>query len=415
MLRPREGEFVMRSIPILLVPLVVTIPAACSTPGGGPLGFVIFDKNQHVAGAGPLFAIDEEQCINGTFLLTTFSGKVPASETPTCRRVREAIQNALPYGNLYDARDPYSTVRKDAAGNVLEPYLKRERNEVIGTFVWDSNKACGDYVRFLQTYQANVRSTSGILSQATAILATVVTGGATRGFAAASGIIGGAGNTLYEAHFANQTVALLVQAFDNARAEKLKHISDMMQCTPEQYPLTVAMADVYDYHTTCSVVAGLKQAQQAVADQRSPSLDSLAKMIDQIKQAQDQFAKISKPESGATGDTTMTGGDSTKKNGQSSGSNSGNVESGSASPGDSKPKPAQGDGSSPDKPDQGGADQGTTTSVPVCPFDAAKKQQQQQSKPTKTAKKVTKPKSNVKKTTPAKSNAKRAIRTKSAV
>jgi hypothetical protein len=74
-----------------------------------------------------------------------------------------------------------------------EPYTDRARNEVVNTLIMESNRKCGDYVQFLQAYQGNVRATSGIAAQMTAVLATVTTGGAAQGFAAAAGIASGSG------------------------------------------------------------------------------------------------------------------------------------------------------------------------------------------------------------------------------
>jgi len=243
----------------------------CSSPGGGPFGLVLFDKDRHVPSAGPLFSTAEDQCLSASFLLSVFSrtGQAP-EESPRCRSLRSQMQSFLPEGNLYALKNT--------------SYDKRSRNEVVNTLIMESNRKCGDYVHFLQAYQSNVRASSGILAQATAILATVTSGGTAQGFAAASGIIGGAGGTLQEASFANQTVAILVQAFDNARAEQLAEMTNLQQCTPAQYPLTRAMADVFRYHSSCSIVTGLQHAQRAVEEVRSPSLEGFMRTLKQIEE-----------------------------------------------------------------------------------------------------------------------------------
>ena len=65
-----------------------------------------------------------------------------------------------------------------------------------------------------------------------------------------------------------------------------------MQCSPAQYPLPQAIGDVFDYHTSCSLTTGLMQAQDAVDQQRSPDLDTLAKLADQVDAARAKLLKL---------------------------------------------------------------------------------------------------------------------------
>lgn len=363
----------------LIVSASLTALGGCSSPGGGPFGFVMFDPDQHVPGAAPLFAADEERCISASFLLSVFSQTAgPGDERPACSRLRAQIQTSLPFGSIY------------AAGP--QTYDARQRNEVVNTFILTSNERCGSYVRFLQGYQANVRATSGILAQATAILATVTSGGTAQGFAAASGIVGGAGNTLYEANFANQTVGVLTQAFDNARVQQLRDMTNLQQCTPEQYPLMRAMADVYRYHSSCSIVVGLQETQRAVEQARSPNLESFTRFLDQIRNAQTGIAALAQPpKQGGAGDGGGAGG-SAGGGGGGQGGGGGGSGGGGAGAGDGAGGGGAGPGGGVDRTQSGGAlgaqgggardgssvsvGPGGGTTPPSCPFGPSTAQNQ---------------------------------------
>jgi hypothetical protein len=81
---------------------VVALASACTSTGGGPLGFVMFDKNRHVPGAGPLFTPGEDRCLSATFFLSVFSnGDAPEAEKPFCSQLRAQMRSYLPFGNLY--------------------------------------------------------------------------------------------------------------------------------------------------------------------------------------------------------------------------------------------------------------------------------------------------------------------------
>jgi hypothetical protein len=321
--------------------------ASCSTPGGGPLGFVLFDKNQHVPGAGSLFAPDEEGCVTASFLLSTFSyTREEAGERPACQRLRVRLQSAL-------KADLFAPGVPDANGD-----WQRRRNEAIGTLIAASNDKCGAYVQFLQAYQGNVRATSGITAQATAILATVATGGLAQGFAAASGIASGAGNSLHQAHFANQTVAILTKAFDNKRVEQLRDMDSMMQCSPAQYPFSRAFADVQRYHASCSIVVGLQETQEAVEQKSSPNLDTYKQLLKELPEMQ----KLMAAASGASAPATAEAGTAEPKKAD------GTAEE-AKTPAQAKPPAAGKPDNAAPQPQPGRP--GLT--APVCPFASAQK------------------------------------------
>jgi hypothetical protein len=265
---------------------VSSILSSCSTTGGGPFGIVMFEKNQHVSGAGSLFAADEQPCLTASFLLSALSTANPdAGEPVVCQRLRSRLQHALGW------RDMFAPVPAHLANDE-----RRRRNEALSSLIAASNDKCGQYVQFLQQYQGNVRSSTGILSQATAILATISSGGTAQGFAATSGIASGVGTSLQQAHFQNQTVAMLTKAFDSRRSEMLRNMDGLMQCSVDQYPFARGFADVQNYHRACSIVVGLEEAQEAVEEKNSPSLETFTKLLEKLPALQATMKKISKAE-----------------------------------------------------------------------------------------------------------------------
>ena len=375
----------MRIVAALPALLCVTLTvSSCSTPGGGPLGFMMFDANHHVPAAEPLFTRAEDECLDASFLISIFSRMPPAkTERPVCVQLRQQIWASIPFTNLFDP--PRATT--PAADAALALYQKRQRDAVIGTLILASNKKCGDYVHFLQTYQGNVRVSSSLAAQAFATLATLVTGNGAQWLAAGAAFSSGAGNTVYEVHFANKTVAMLTKAFDNARLDQLRSIQDKMQCSADLYRLPAAIGDVMDYHTRCSLTTGLMQAEDAVDQQRSPNLDTLTKMAEQIDAARAKLAKL-----GGTASTSSSPGASSGATTTDSGGN----DSASSTTTNNQSKPAP---SVTPSTGTGSAAPPVEVHVPACPFTTAAAQakpQKPKPAPKAKAKSKTKPKANAK-------------------
>jgi hypothetical protein len=326
------------------------------------LGFVVFDENHRVSAAEPLFGKDEDLCLDSpTFLMSIYNknfdlvptagandlvstgregrnntrarkaagsaGSMSTAYETACRQVIATIRAALQIGSFGDAPAATDPLR------LSTPYTDRQRNEAVDALIAASNRKCGRYIAFLQQYDANINSTLGIAAQASAIIASVASGGTAQGFAAASGIAGGARGSLNNAHFQNQTIAVLTNAFENSRAQQRLEISRRQQCTPARYTLMRGLEDAFRYHSSCSIVFGLKQAQRAVEEANSPNLESFNKMLDQLAEAQSKVAKLN-GKSEASGTGTETGGAAdgaaapapqTSTTGNGTGSTSGNT------------------------------------------------------------------------------------------
>jgi hypothetical protein len=231
---------------------------ACATDGGGPLGIVAFDPNQHVAGAEPLFGRGDYMCLDKPeFLLSLYAPSAPALGSPpraSCETVRRGLAHAVGPVGKYDVR---------------------RRNEIIDALMATSEYKCGRYRNFLQTYDANINSSFGIFAQVAAIIATITTGGTAQGFAAAAAAAAGSRGTLNQAHFQNQAVGILAKAIDNVRATQRAEIIKREKDKVEDYTLMRGIQDVFAYHNSCSIIEGLKETQRAVEEVRMPSMATL--------------------------------------------------------------------------------------------------------------------------------------------
>lgn len=268
---------------LMLVSGLCFLSVACATPGGGPLGIVAFDPDQHVSSAEPLFGKGDATCLDDpTFLLTLYSPTgSDGPQTLICHKMRQAIGAALP------------VMSTPTLPNV-DRYTSQQRNEVIDALMAASDRKCGRYIAFLQQYDANVNSTFGIATQAAATLAAIATGGTAQALAAAAGIAGGTRNTLNQSHFNNQTIGVLANAFENGRSVQRTEISALQSLPPGQYTLMRGIQDATRYHSNCSIVVGLKEAQRSVEEAHSPSLSTMTTFLTNLQKVRGQMDALLK-------------------------------------------------------------------------------------------------------------------------
>jgi hypothetical protein len=277
----------MHKIARSLCAVAAALPTACATPGGGQFGMVLFDPKHHVSAAEPLFGDNDERCLDDpTFMLTLFAPLPDAqAKVDPCTRMKRAIA----WGLL-------------SHGVSVNGYNERARNEVVDALMAASDRKCGRYIAFLQQYDGNVNSTFGIGAQTAAILATVVSASAAPWFAAGAGIAGGTRGTLNEAHFNNQTIGVLANAFENVRRDQRVAIAELEAKPVKDYSLMRGIEDATRYHASCTIVVGLKEAQRDVEAARSPNLDTYKAMIKNLKEIQSGIADLQKKVPAPIGD-----------------------------------------------------------------------------------------------------------------
>jgi hypothetical protein len=269
----------------------------CADEGGGPLGIVLFDKTHHVAAAEPLFGKGEDRCLDSPGFLISITAKAPAATSAAQPRTRDPLADPACVRLSQTISGALQTPQNSATSS---GYDERQRNEVIDALIAASNRKCGRYTAFLQTYDANINSTFGIGALATAGLATVVGGeSASKALAAGSAFLTGTRSTFNEAHFRNRTIAVLATAFENARREQRQAITNFQQCKPAQYTMMRGIEDALRYHNTCSVVSGLDEAARAVQRANSPDLETMRKAMTEILAIRQQLAAAEAPPAAA--------------------------------------------------------------------------------------------------------------------
>lgn len=239
----------------LVLPVCCLLPAACATPGGGSLGFVALDPNQHVSGAEPLFGNRGRErdaaSLLGVFIPTSAGAAEPTNVHP-CTRIEHAMKWAL---------QSHPGTRIAGA-----PYSKEARNEVIGMLMADSDIKCDKYTQFIEQYNSNVKTGFGVLGHAATTIAAITTGGAAQALASGASIATNASSQLDKAHFQEQTIPIVVAAYQTARAEVRREIDRGMRKSAGDYALSTGMRDAVRYHSNCSVVAGIRATGQAVQE-----------------------------------------------------------------------------------------------------------------------------------------------------
>lgn len=268
------------------------LPAACSTPGGGSAGFVMFDRNQHVAGVGPLDGTPGGVCLNNSaYVVGLFNdGVLPLGLPRACSDLMTNLQRAQAKVDPKDAK-----LRTEAIAKSL---------------MAASEGQCDSYRNFLTQFHGNVRATFGIGAQVAAIIAAVATGNAAQWFAGAAGGLAGAGGTLNNAHFYDQALPTITQAFNQRRAKKRDDI-DKKFAAKGAYEPGDALHDVQEYHNDCSLSAGLEELSKSLKEASSPSFDTLKTYITQQKESRQALINFLKEEAkedaAATGAATETG------------------------------------------------------------------------------------------------------------
>jgi hypothetical protein len=277
----------------LICALACLVPAACATPGGGRMGIVLFDPNQHVSGANPLVGPYENQCFHyPTYGLSFTTPDINLDGFgPVCKSIAGNVRAAL-------------GMKSGQTGTIT--YTKERRNEVVDSFLASSNSICSDHIKFLQQWDGNINSTLGISSQASAGLAAIVNGGLAQAMAALSALLGGARGTMQNAYFNNKTVAVLVSAFLQERNKIRGEIATGENAAIAKYTISRGVEDALRYHSSCSIAVGQDAAQRAVDQAGNPSLDTLKEFFQKVEEVRAEAAKFVKSKDNATDTTSNT-------------------------------------------------------------------------------------------------------------
>ena len=176
-------------------------------------------------------------------------------------------------------RPPASTVEvRDKTGE-LEQLLvlaaseppeaaRRIRDQLVGQLIAASDQNCRIYMANLRSNQVTVRMGTDIGAIATGVAGGATSHGPTAGLLASlSGAFTSVGASVDRNVFAETGAELIADAVHSQRDERRTRLQEkLVSLDAGQFPIAVALAEVYRYHGDCSMLGGLIQMQEALQD-----------------------------------------------------------------------------------------------------------------------------------------------------
>jgi len=147
-----------------------------------------------------------------------------------------------------------------------EAQFEYQRNAVVGAYLAQSDLLCGEYLQHLTRFQRGYSLLLGSLGTVLGGAGAAFTGAsAARPLSALAGIASGERAEFDADTFVKQTSQVIISAIKNSRARTYNTIVQVNFLKPvSQWPLSVALADVQDYHARCSLNEGISEAAASV-------------------------------------------------------------------------------------------------------------------------------------------------------
>ena len=157
------------------------------------------------------------------------------------------------------------------------------RNQVQEQLIAKSASLCANYKKSILQASAEQNLITGDATTLLAGLAAVFTGAAAaRPLAASAAVISGFRSEYNADVFANLNLQTITSGIEKRRTEYYAAILKARSCTIQQYPLTEAIKDAFYYHDSCSLYAGLEEANLSIKQAQSPGVDQLADSLNRL-------------------------------------------------------------------------------------------------------------------------------------
>ena len=151
------------------------------------------------------------------------------------------------------------------------------RNEVVGALLLASDRNCDIYMENLRGAQAAWRTgfsvTDVLVGAAGSMFDDAATAGALSGL---SGVAGSLSGKLDEGFMGGTTANVLLAGVRAAREPMRRDILRRFEESYLNWPVSVALADVIQYHGRCNVVSALAAAQRAADDVAEAAIEGRA-------------------------------------------------------------------------------------------------------------------------------------------
>lgn len=281
----------MRINKFMISAAAVTMLGGCAGSGAGPLGLgaVIGDRN--LASAEPLFSEAEERCLDSADQLLSLiygpasrSGPVPAHDGE-CQQLRQTFRYVVgsTTAKKPDTAEPNDTPRYDQG----------QRNEIIDALIASSNRKCTRYIALLKNADGAMNGTLSVGAIITGGLGAFVGGaGTAKALAGTASILSGSRAAINETYLSNQTIQVLAAAFEKARRDQRRIITNREECPIDQYTLMRGIEDALQYHNSCSLVVGLAETARSIERSENPGLDVMRAQFAELANLRRQAAEL---------------------------------------------------------------------------------------------------------------------------
>jgi peptidoglycan hydrolase-like protein with peptidoglycan-binding domain len=165
-----------------------------------------------------------------------------------------------------------------------EARLEYNRNDLVGTYLRESDRLCNDYLQDLTRTQRSYSLIFGSLATVFGGAGAAFTKAAVvRPLSALASISSGERAEVDADTFAKQTAQVIISGIKNSRARTYNTIVQVNFLKPiSAWPISVALADVQDYHNRCSLNEGITEASSSI-NVVAPSATPVAGSTDPTK------------------------------------------------------------------------------------------------------------------------------------
>jgi len=157
--------------------------------------------------------------------------------------------------------------------------LRLARNRIQDRIKQSSDLRCESYKRFLFVTQANTNFWTGLGSTVSGVLGPLFGERGAKNLAVTSGIFGGYRAEANQDYFYNLTATVITSGITQAQIQIYSKIQSSRNLSIQDYGIEKAIGDMVVYDNSCSAIAGMQQAQNAIHTVSDPGLDAANRIL----------------------------------------------------------------------------------------------------------------------------------------
>jgi hypothetical protein len=164
---------------------------------------------------------------------------------------------------------------------------KDRRAEVQEALLGKSTTLCNLYKKRLLQTSTTQNLLTGDATTLLAGLGTIFAKAATvRPLAGSAAIVSGFRSEYNSDVFANLNLQVMTAGMEKRRSDWYATVLKARGCSMADYPLKQAVKDAFIYHESCSLYAGLEEANASIKQAQNPGLDQLAETLRKLAKLQ---------------------------------------------------------------------------------------------------------------------------------